>query len=266
MLYNVVIWCIIKTKVFNMDQQNYKMEVAFDVIPLPTKGVFYKNKKDTLKVSFLTASDENILTSQNLIQQGLVIDELLKVKVLDDDITVEELHDSDKEAVLLFLRNTAYGSIIKLSVVDPDTGSSVEVEYDLQNIKYKEFTLTSDSEGLFDYILPTSKKVIKFKFLSPNDEKELEKINEVYKDMLVKPTVTKRLEKMIISVDGEKDPMKISHFISTIPIKDSQSFRKYVTDNTPGLDKGVEITLPSEKKIQTFFNLDTEFFRPFYGL
>jgi len=84
--------------------------------------------------------------------------------------------------------------------------------------------------------------------------------------MLIKPTITKRLEKMIISVDGEKDPMKISHFISTIPIRDSQSFRKYVTDNTPGLDKGVEITLPSEKKIQTFFNLDTEFFRPFYGL
>jgi len=125
MLYNVVIWCIIKTKVFNMDEQNYKMEVAFDVIPLPTNGVFYKNKKDTLKVSFLTASDENILTSQNLIQQGLVIDELLKVKILDDDITVDELHDSDKEAVLLFLRNTAYGSMIKLSVIDPDTGSSV---------------------------------------------------------------------------------------------------------------------------------------------
>ena len=120
-----------------MDEQNYKMEVAFDVIPLPTNGVFYKNKKDTLKVSFLTASDENILTSQNLIQQGLVIDELLKVKILDDDITVDELHDSDKEAVLLFLRNTAYGSMIKLSVIDPDTGSSVEVDYDLQNIKYK---------------------------------------------------------------------------------------------------------------------------------
>ena len=43
--------------------------------------------------------------------------------------------------------------------------------------------------------------------------------------MLIKPTITKRLEKMIISVDGEKDPMKISHFISTIPIRDSQSFR-----------------------------------------
>ena len=74
------------------------------------------------------------------------------------------------------------------------------------------------------------------------------------------------LEDRAEQVDGEKDPMRISHFISTIPIRDSQSFRKYVTDNTPGLDKGVEITLPSEKKIQTFFNLDTEFFRPFYGL
>lgn len=249
-----------------MDQQNYKMEVAFDVIPLPTKGVFYKNGKDTLKVSYLTASDENILTSQNLIQQGLVIDELLKAKILDTDITVDELHNSDKEAVLLFLRNTAYGPEITLSVTDPDTGESFEIEYDLQNIKYKEFNLISDSDGLFDYTLPMTKKVIKFRFLSPENEKELEQINEIYKDMLVKPTVTKRLEKMVISVDGEKDPMKISHFISTIPIKDSQGFRKYVTDNTPGLNKEVEVTLPSEKKIYTFFNLNTEFFRPFYGI
>ena len=48
-----------------------------------------------------------------------------------------------------------------------------------------------------------TKKVIKFRFLSPENEKELEQINEIYKDMLVKPTVTKRLEKMVISVDGE---------------------------------------------------------------
>jgi len=257
---------MIKQKVFDMDQQNYKMEVAFDVIPLPTRGVFYPNKKDTLKVSYLTASDENILTSQNLIQQGLVIDELLKVKVLDTDIKVEDLHLSDKEAVLLFLRNTAYGSMITLSVTDPDTESLVDVEFDLQNITYKEFNLESDSEGLFEYILPKTKSVIKFKFLSPSDEKELEKIDEIYKDMLIKPTVTKRLEKMIVSVDGEKDPMKISHFINGIPIKDSQSFRKYVSDNTPGLNKEVEVTLPSEKKIYTFFDFDTKFFRSFYGI
>lgn len=249
-----------------MDESNYKMEVAFDVIPLPTRGIFYKNQKDTLKVSYLNASDENILTSQNLIQQGLVIDELLRAKILDKDITIEELHSADKEAVLLFLRNTAYGSGITLVVTDPETGEKIEVEYDLQNIKYKEFKLTPDKEGLFSYTLPTSKKQIKFRFLSPKDEEELQQLEEKYKEMKIKPTVTKRLEKMIVEVDGTKDLMQISQFIQFLPIKDSQEFRRFVTENTPGLDKEVEVTLPSGKKIQTFFNLNTEFFRPFYGL
>ena len=142
----------------------------------------------------------------------------------------------------------------------------VEVDYDLQNIKYKEFKLQADKEGFFDFTLPTSNKNIKFRFLTPADELELEKIEEQYKDLKVKPTVTKRLEKMIVEVDGERDPMRISQFIMMLPIKDSQTLRKYVNENTPGLDKEVEVTLPSGKKIQTFFNLNTEFFRPFYGL
>lgn len=249
-----------------MNEQNYKMDVAYDVIPLPTNGVFYKDGMDTIKVSYLNATDENILTSQNLIQQGLVIDELLRAKIVDKTIKVEDLHQSDKEAILLFLRNTAYGSNITLSVTDPETGNMVEVDYDLQNIKYKEFKLQADKEGFFDFTLPTSNKNIKFRFLTPADELELEKIEEQYKDLKVKPTVTKRLEKMIVEVDGERDPMRISQFIMMLPIKDSQTLRKYVNENTPGLDKEVEVTLPSGKKIQTFFNLNTEFFRPFYGL
>lgn len=248
-----------------MNDDNYRLNTAFDVIPLPSKGVFYNDGRDSLKVSYLTASDENILTSQNLIQKGTVIDELLKAKILDKDISVDDLHDSDKEAVLLFLRNTAYGSMINLVVTDPDTNQKVEVEYDLQNVKFKEFNLESDNEGLFSYTTETN-QVIKFRFLTPKDEEELAKIDEVYKDMVVKPTVTKRLEKMIIEVDGERDPMKLSHFIQFLPIKESQRFRKFVSENTPGLDKEVELILPSGKKIQTFFGLDTEFFRPFYGL
>ena len=249
-----------------MNEQDYRMEVAYDVIPLPTNGVFYENGMDSIKVSYLNATDENILTSQNLIQQGLVIDELLRAKIVDKSINVDELHQSDKEAILLFLRNTAYGSNITLLVTDPESNEKVEVEYDLQNLKYKEFKITSDKEGLFDYKLPVSGKNVKFRFLNANDEKELELIDEQYKDLKVKPTVTKRLEKTIVEVDGNRDPMFISQFIMSLPIKDSQSLRKYISENTPGLDKEVEVTLPSGKKIQTFFNLDTEFFRPFYGL
>ena len=246
-----------------------KHEFPTEVISLPSEGKCYPKENPLssgqIEIKYMTAREEEILTSQNLIQKGTVIDELLKAKILDKDISVDDLHDSDKEAVLLFLRNTAYGSMINLVVTDPDTNQKVEIEYDLQNVKFKEFNLESDSEGLFSYTTETN-QVIKFRFLTPKDEEELAKIDEVYKDMVVKPTVTKRLEKMIVEVDGERDPMKLSHFIQFLPIKESQRFRKFVSENTPGLDKEVELILPSGKKIQTFFGLDTEFFRPFYGL
>jgi hypothetical protein len=40
-------------------QQNFSL--PHDVVPLPSGGVFYKNKKNAVKVGYLTANDENIL-------------------------------------------------------------------------------------------------------------------------------------------------------------------------------------------------------------
>lgn len=247
-------------------QEEHQLNVPFDVIPLPSRGVFYANGKDSVKVTYLTAADENILTSQNLVQQGRVIDELLKAKIVDKDINPEDLHVTDREAILLFLRSTAYGSEMQFIVKDPDTGQDAEVSIDLSELTYKEFNIEKNGRGYYEYTLPISNKVVEFKFLSPSEEKELELLEETYKDMAIKPSITKRLEKMIVSFDGETDLMKISHNIQFMPIKDSQSLRRYVSENMPGLNKEVEVTLPSGKKIKTFVSLGAEFFRPFYGL
>jgi hypothetical protein len=37
-----------------------------DVVQLPSRGLFYKSKKKSVKVGYLTASDENILSNINL--------------------------------------------------------------------------------------------------------------------------------------------------------------------------------------------------------
>lgn len=240
--------------------------IPYDIIPLPTKGIFYENGKDKLKVTYLTAFDENILSSPNLLNNGNIIDELLSHKVMDKDIRVSDLHDEDKRAILLFLRNTAYGSQITLNVVDPDTNEEVSVDYDLDNIKYKEFTLKKNENGYFEYVLPKSKKRIEFRFMSVNEIKQIQKIEEDYKNVNVKPYVTKQLEYMIHSIDGETDRMTINREIQFLPIYDSQHFRKYVSDNMPGVDTKIEVTLPSGKKIPTKFEFNAEFFRPFYGL
>ena len=99
----------------NLQQNEIDPSIPYDLVELPSKGVFYKNQKKSLKVSYLTAADENILTSPSLSQSGELMDTLLKAKVLDKDVDVINLAECDKQAIYVFLRNTAFGPEYKFS-------------------------------------------------------------------------------------------------------------------------------------------------------
>lgn len=245
--------------------ENINPMVAYDVVQLPSQGVHYSNGKKSLRVAYLTASDENILMSPNLLQSDTVIDELLKRKIIDKEINVDELVDEDRQAILIFLRNTAFGTEYKLELVDPATKQPFESVVDLSILKTKDFNLVADSNGEYEYFLNGVKKKITFKFLTNLQEKELNKIKESSKEA-VAPLNTKRLEMMIKSVDGQRDQMAIYQFIQNLPIKDSQEFKKFVSENKPGLDLIVEVIAPSGEKVPVLVDFGVEFFRPFYGL
>ena len=97
-----------------MEEYRIDPTIAYDVVELPSRGRHYQNKKKWLRVAYLTAVDENILSAQNLIATNGVVDELLKRKVLDREITPEELTEEDKQAILIFLRNILFLSIFLL--------------------------------------------------------------------------------------------------------------------------------------------------------
>ena len=87
--------------------------IAYDVIELPSRGIHYANKKKSVKVAYLTASDENILSSPSLVSTNGVITELLKRKVLDKDLSVDEIVEEDRQAILIFLRNTNLDGMVQ---------------------------------------------------------------------------------------------------------------------------------------------------------
>ena len=74
-----------------MEEFRVDPTIAYDVVELPSRGIHYQNKKKSLKVAYLTAADENILSAQNLIATNGVIDELLRRKILDRDIQIEDI-------------------------------------------------------------------------------------------------------------------------------------------------------------------------------
>lgn len=196
----------------------------------------------------------------------MVTDELLKRKILDKDFSIEEMVDEDKQAVLIFLRNTAFGSEYKFYLTDPKTNEEFVTDIDLSELKFKDFKLEPDVNGEFLYRMNKSNVEITFKFLTQKQIKDLDEIEKSWNGNGVPPIATKRLEMMIKSVAGNRDIMNIHNFIQRLPLKDSQDFKKFVRDNTPGLDLKKTVKSPSGESLQVEVGFGVEFFRPFYGL
>ena len=178
---------------------NVDMDVQYDIVELPSKGECYKEKFSRIPVSYLTAYDENFITSPNLYKDGLVIDYLLKHKIMNKNIDIEELVSGDVDAITLFLRITSYGPEYPIVARDPETGQEIEAVIDLSKIKIKDFNLKSDENGWFDFELPVSKDKVKFRFLTRKDKRVLEKLGEI-EDFGVKASKVRLIMKDLVKM------------------------------------------------------------------
>lgn len=253
---------------YNDDMDEFRVDpnIQYDVVELPSKGIYYSTKKKSLRIAYLTAADENILAAPNLIATNAIVDELLRRKILDKDFNIEDLIEEDRQAILIFLRNTAFGSDYTITLKDPKTEEDFKVNVDLSTLKVKDFDLKPDANGEYSFFMEKSKCDITFQFLNQKQEKELTELQKNWNGNQIAPVMTKRLEMMIKSVKGSRDMMNIHNFVQNLPIKDSQDFRKYVSDKKPGLDLIQSVTAPSGEEVKFLIGFGAEFFRPFYGL
>lgn len=250
-----------------MEEFKIDPSIAYDVVELPSKGLVYPSKKKAVRVTYLTAADENILASPNLIATSSVVDELIKRKVLDKDLPTEDILEEDRQAIMIFLRNTAFGSEYNMNLTDPKTNEKFKTIVDLSRLKLKDFILVEDQNGEYSYFLKKSGVNITFKYLTRKQEQELQQIEKSWNGVGIAPIITKRLEMMIKSLNGNRDSMQIYGFIENkMPILDSQEFRKYANENKPGVDLTQKVATPSGEEIQVEVGFGVEFFRPFYGL
>ena len=125
----------------------------------------------------------------------------------------------------------------------------------------------TDTNYLYEYFLEKCQIPITFKYLTKKQELEIKKIGDEWKEETVAPLASKRLEFMIKSVGGSRNPMEIHGFIENkMPILDSQNFREFYAENKPGLNLTETVQTPSKETIQVQIGFGAEFFRPFYGI
>jgi hypothetical protein len=150
-------------------QSNFSL--PHDVVPLPSQGVFYKNKKKSIKVGYLTANDENILLAGG----DDMTQNLLRSKIYEPDVRVEDMLEGDVEAILIFLRNTAFGPEMELTLSDPSTKKPFQTKVMLDELNILQGQQPGE-DGTFMTTLPKSQTTVILKPMSYCEILENQKI------------------------------------------------------------------------------------------
>ena len=224
-----------------------------EVIGLPSKGLIYPEtsplSKGTIEIKYMTAREEDILSSQNLIKKGVVLDKLFESVVVSEGVNIGDISIGDKNAILLATRILGYGAEYNVEVTDPFTLETQKVTIDLSKVQTKEVDESVlNRENRYSFELPTSKKKIKFKLLTHKDEidinAEVQALNRLVKgDNNVSQDVSTRLRYMIQEVDGNTDRGFINNFVkNNLLARDSKALREYVKSISPDMDFKYEFT------------------------
>ncbi len=171
--------------------------------------------------------------------------------------------EGDVEAVLIFLRNTAFGPEMDIKVKDPITNKEFKTTVSLEQLSIKNGE-KPNNDGTFTVTLPKSQTSVRLKVLTWGELNELTRIYESYPQNRVVPKVTLRLQKQIVEIDGVTDLGQIARFVEQMPILDSKFIKKFLDDNEPRLDLTRTITAPSGEKLTVNVGFGADFFRPFF--
>jgi hypothetical protein len=250
-------------------------QVPAELVALPSRGLVYPigsplSNEETVEIKSMTAKEEDILTSRALIKNGTVISQLLKSCILNRLIDPDEMLTGDKNAVLIGIRVTGYGSEYSAKITCPHCSKEYENTFSLNKLKVKSLGAKplQPNTNLFDFILPSSGGRVVFKLLNGRDESELVKIVDSKKKLggQIEGGVTNRLFQAIVEINGESDKQKLSHIIQNMRAMDARALRKYMDEIEPAVDLKQEIVCPScDEQSEVIMPLGMSFLWPDLG-
>ena len=240
--------------------QKSKFKFPTEIVELPSKGLIYPKdnplSSGKIEMKYMTAREEDILTNQNYIQKGVVLDKLIESLIISK-IDINDIVVGDKNALLIASRVLGYGKDYSFKAISKITNELEDFTIDLTTLKDKHLNKKDLIEvGLneFKYTLPTVNKLITFKLLTHSDEiaisKEIQGQNKIRPGS--NPEISTRLKYIITSIDGDSEKKTIREFVDGYLLaKDSRSLREEIRRISPdvelkyhGEDGEEDITIP----------------------
>jgi len=237
-----------------------------EVVYLPSRGLIYNEtsplSKGYVEIKYMTAKEEDILTTRSYIQSGVVLDKLAEAVIVTPDVKFDDLLLGDKNAILIATRAHGYGPHYELSIKS-NSGTDIPVYINLHELKHKQFNENLITKGInsFEFVLPTQKLKLEFKLLTVGDQKLIEKsIKSSTKIGMsgssTSKSLTTRFRYMITSVNGDSDPAVIAKVAENMLAIDARAFREYISEIQPDIDLNMEVVDPDTGET---FHRDVEF-------
>ena len=243
-----------------------------EIIDLPSKGKLYPKdhilSSGTIEMKYMTAKEEDILTNQSYIKQGVVLDKLFKALIMTK-VNYNDILLCDKNAIMIAARILGYGKDYEISIPDPESDEMISHTVDLTDLNDKEIDWSLIDEGInaFSLTLPTSKKQVKLKLLSQGEQSKIDAELKGLAKIKKEAGLTTLLKHVIVELDGDDDKSKIRKFVDTNLLAiDSRAIRQFLKTITPEIDMSIDVpvgeagdTFPSQLDIGLdFFWPDAE--------
>ena len=207
-------------------------------VELPSKGLIYPKdnplSSGKIEMKYMTAKEEDILTNQNYIKQGVVVDKLLKSLIVDKKVNYDDLIVGDRNAVLIAARILGYGKDYDFNY----RGEDVTIDLAELETKFLEEGDMVEGKNEFAYTLPHTGTAITYKILTNRDEKKIDSEVKGLKklDKQSSPELSTRLKHMILSVNGDTEKKVIRDFVDNYMLaRDSRTFREHLKETQPDI-------------------------------
>ena len=241
----------------NQNQSELSFVVPTEFVELPSGGRYYAeghplHKQETIEIKFMTAKDEDILTSRSLLKKGLAINRFLQNIIVDKRIKVDDLLVGDKNAMLTAARISGYGAEYATNTTCPACNTTDQFEFDLEQGQITgyhsevcdkdsfENRVTDNGDGTFNIALPKSEVTVTVRQMTGADEGKLQesmqgtkkKHNVVGHDT----NMTDQMRTYITAVNGSSQTTHIYGFVNAMPASDSRFLRNTYQALMPNYD------------------------------